>query len=336
MKIKAIHRRKLEYYLKEFYKKYPQENFTIFHLVKSMKRRLKDNKDAWMAVSGDTGTGKSYFVIMAQMLLGRPYSLTENITYIPKGNEIIEKFDKLSFQGLLVDEAAKEMRAVNWQSKQQQNVNVKAMTDRFKNNWVCLNMPNFNEFTKSMRRGNVLFRAILPYRTDHYARVIIQRRSRNWRSEDPWGDELANKMYEKAEKKYKEIDNDTILRIERAIPNTIMDFIVPNLSKILPDVTSEYERLKIESRKEEVDNEPEMRVNRYKAMYSEVMAKVANILVNNTLHLGQMKVTKKAIAEQLGIAPDTLTKHLNKYEVLKAKEADGKGNFRRSEQIDKK
>ena len=61
-----------------------------------------------MGVSGETGTGKSYFVLMTQILFGRPYSLTENVCYIPKGNEIEEKFKKLDFNTLLIDEAARD------------------------------------------------------------------------------------------------------------------------------------------------------------------------------------------------------------------------------------
>ena len=122
---------------------------------------------------------------MTQILLGRRYWLDKNIAYIPKGNEIIDKFNRLKRDTLLIDEAAAEMRAVNWQSKAQQGVNVAAMTDRFKENIIFLNMPSFDEFTKSMKRGSIMFRAILAYRNNRFARVIIQRKSRNWRSN--WG-----------------------------------------------------------------------------------------------------------------------------------------------------
>jgi hypothetical protein len=257
MKITKEHREKLIYYLENFYSKYPNEKFTVFHFVKYFKDRLRNHKDAWIGVSGETGVGKSYFVIICQILFGRPYDLTKNITYIPKGEEIMDKFNKLIFNTLLIDEAAKQMRAVNWQNKQQQMINVAAMTERFKNNWVFLNMPNFNEFTKSMRMGNLQFRAIIPFRTESYARVIIQRKSRNWRSEDPWGDKLANENYDKAETKNREIDNDVILKIENSLPSTIMSFIIPNLELILPEISDEYIKLKAESRllNEETDTD---------------------------------------------------------------------------------
>jgi len=312
MKIKKEHRDKLNYFLKEFYKRFPNERFTIFHFVKYFKQRLKKNKDAWTGVSGDTASGKSYFVIMAQILFGRPYDLTKNITYIPKGNEIIEKFNALNFNTLLIDEAAKQMLKVQWQDKQQQNVNVAAMTERFKNNWVFLNMPNFNEFTKSMRRGNLMFRAIIPYRTDLYARVIIQRKQRNWRSADPWYDDLANDLYEKVIKKHKEIDNDTILKIERQLPNTVMDFIVPNLALALPVIVNEYERLKIESRKTEDVSDVKGVGNLYKDKYMILMEKVSKILFNNELDLGRTRVTKVEMAKALGVDVSTFDRYLKK------------------------
>jgi len=312
MKIKKEHRDKLNYFLKEFYKRFPNERFTIFHFVKYFKQRLKKNKDAWTGVSGDTASGKSYFVIMAQILFGRPYDLTKNITYIPKGNEIIEKFNALNFNTLLIDEAAKQMLKVQWQDKQQQNVNVAAMTERFKNNWVFLNMPNFNEFTKSMRRGNLMFRAIIPYRTDLYARVIIQRKQRNWRSADPWYDDLANDLYENVIKKHKEIDNDTILKIERQLPNTVMDFIVPNLALALPVIVNEYERLKIESRKTEDVSDVKGVGNLYKDKYMILMEKVSKILFNNELDLGRTRVTKVEMAKALGVDVSTFDRYLKK------------------------
>jgi len=89
MKVTGEDRAKLTYYLKEFYKKYPHEKFTIFHAVKSFKKRLKENRrDAWVGVAGDTGTGKSLFALTFMVLFGRPMNLNKNVAYVPKGNEI--------------------------------------------------------------------------------------------------------------------------------------------------------------------------------------------------------------------------------------------------------
>jgi len=312
LKIKKHHREKLHYYLKNFYKCFPSEKHTIFHFVKYFKARQKNNKDAWLGVSGDTGSGKSLFVLMTMILHGSRMNLTDNVSYIPRGDEITSKFDKLNRQCLLIDEAAREMRSVNWQSKQQQGVNVKAMTDRFKQNWVFLNMPNFNEFTKSMRRTNLIFRAIVAYRTDRFARIIIQRKSRNWRSDDPWDDKRANELYEKFERKNKgALDNETILKIERDLPNTIMDFIVPNLELILPEVTKEYERLKIDSRqtKEEIINESKRNI--YKEKYEDLLKMVTKVLNDNSLGIGKVNVPKSKMAEAVGVSISTFRKYLD-------------------------
>jgi len=87
-----------------------------------------------------------------------------------------------------------------------------------------------------MRQSNLEFRMIIPFRTKNYARVIVQRKLRNWRSDDPWSDEDADKQYQKVQKKYGEVSNDLILSIERSLPVYVMDFIVPDLGKVLPDV----------------------------------------------------------------------------------------------------
>jgi hypothetical protein len=256
-------------------------------------------------------SGKSLFTIICLILFGRPATLTDNIAYIPKGNEIMDKFDKLWFNMFIVDEAAAEMRSVNWQSKPQQKVNTMAMTDRFKNNAVFLIMPNFDEFTKSMRRGSLMFRAIVIYRTDTHARIIIQRKSRNWRSEDPWGDKLANKRYETLEfSKRKEITNESMLEIERSIPNTIMDFIIPNLEKILPEITNEYERLKAESRVIKNKDETKTGSSYYKNKYTELMTKVSKLLFFNELEIGKRRITKVEMAASLGVTVETLNRYI--------------------------
>lgn len=311
MKIIPEHRKKLAYFLHNFYTYFPNEKYTIFHFVRYMKNRLKINKDAWVGVSGDTGVGKSYLCLMIGILFGRPFDLQKNVTYIPLGDEIIRKFMKLTFQCFIMDEAAKQMRRVQWHDKSQQDVNVTAMTERWKNNFVLMNMPNFSEFTKSMRIGSIIFRLVVLFRNDIYARVIVQRKSRNWRSEDPWGDKLANNIYEKLEKKKKALTNDVILRVERSLPTTIMDFIVPDLNVILPDVTAEYRRLKTASRTEKnLITKTESKNTYYKDKYENLLSVVSRALYNNELDLGKTRVTKQEIAQKLGISVSTFNKYL--------------------------
>jgi len=326
MKITREHRKRLEKYLQQFYKYFPKEKFNVFHAVKFFKnrcRRKKKNskmvaasKDAWCGVCGDTGSGKSYLVTMMGILFGRPFDLTENITYMPKGQEIVKKFDKLTFQVLQIDEAAKEMRAINFHSKAQQAVNVKAMTDRFKNNWVLLLIPNFSEFTKSMRIGSILFRFVVLYRSDTYARVVLHRKSKNFRSLDPWCDKMASERYDKYESKGREITNEIMLGIERGLPNYVMDFIVPNLELVLPNITDEYQRLKKESRKVAANDESLMKPNalaeKYKKKYESAMSTAVKAIYLNTLGLGKIRITKKAVSEELGITLSTLNKYLNR------------------------
>lgn len=322
MKIRPHHRRTLEYYLKEFYKHYPEEKYTIFHFVRYFKKRLKGNKDAWCGVCGETGGGKSYLGVMTGILFGRPYDLTKNITYIPKGKEILDKFLKLNLNVFQVDEAAKELRSVNWHSKSQQGVNTAAMTERYLSNMVLLMMPNFQEFTKSLRTGSILFRIVVVYRTETHARVIVQRKSRNWRSDDPWGDKAANKIYESMDRKKKEITNEAILNIERSLPNTVMDFMIPNLELILPEITDQYKQLKLDSRDIDQDK-PKTSVkveSRYKKQYEHLMAIMTKVLYNNELNIGKVRVTKSEIATKLGCSVDTFNKYLH------TKPEDLKGN----------
>lgn len=311
MRVTVQDRERLIYFLKQFYKRYPNEKHTIFHLIKWFKERLRNDRDAWVSVSGETGTGKSYFCIMG-MIIGkfRNLSLENNICYVPKGDEIIEKFNKLNKNVLLIDEGAKELRAVNWQSKQQQQVNVKAMTDRYKNNLVFICMPSFRELTKSMKLSNIHFRIIVLYRNNLFARILVQRKSRNWRSDDPWYDKKAEDLYDKSMKRYGELSNKHILKIERSLPNTIMDFIIPNLELALPHVVDKYKELKVKSREieQEITKEISKKKDKYRTKYKESMSNVAKILIDNRLNLGKMRVTRQKISEMLGVSIQTLSK----------------------------
>jgi hypothetical protein len=160
-----------------------------------------------------------------------------------------------------------------------------------------------------MRMTNILFRAVVLYRNKNYARVVIQRRSTNWRSDDPWGDKLANKIYEKLERKKRIVNNETILSVERGLPNTLMDFIIPNLALPLPHIINEYERLKSLSRKEEIELEEK---DPYKKKYFELMKKAIKIIYENTLNLGNNKVSKKEVAKALNISYASLYNHINR------------------------
>lgn len=298
----------LRKYLKRFYGYYPNERYTIFNYVRFIRLRLNDKKDMWTGVSGDTGNGKSLFVLMVIILFGARADLNKNITYMPTGNEIINKLCKMKKNIFLIDEAARQLRKIQWQDKQQQKVNTSAMTERYKNNAVFANMPNFDEFTRSLRLGSMQFRAIVPYRTKNYARVIIQRKSRNWRSQDPWCDKKADESYVRFEKKYKEITNDNILSIERSQSVYVMDFIIPNLELILPRMTDMYDFLKIDSRNEGLKEELKLdnKKDRFRLKYKDVMIRISKLLIDNQLDIGRVKVTKTEIAKSLGISTSTL------------------------------
>jgi hypothetical protein len=85
-----------------------------------------------------------------------------------------------------------------------------------------------------------------------------------------------------------------------------MDFIIPNLELILPDVCKEYTRLKEESRnEEEVDkNKPDL----WKDIFPK---KAINCIYNDTLGMKEgVRVTQDRIANELGISVSTLRKFL--------------------------
>jgi len=329
MRILPVHRKKTEYYLKQFYKSYPHEKYTIFHFVKWCKKRIKLNKQIFFGVTGETGVGKSYGDIMFMILYGRPFSLVKNICYIPKGDEIFKKFTSMKRGCLMIDEAAREMRSVNWQSKSQQQVTMAAQTERMLNNIVFLNLPNFKEMTKSLREGSIQFRVIYAYREETHVRIIVQAKSRNWRSDDPWSDKKADEVYEKFVKKSGEPTNHDILKIERGLPCHVMDFMIPNLALIVPDVVEEYERLKLESR-EEVKEEEGEKKDLWRDKYNNIVPLLIDTIFYNKLNAGFDTITYTKLSEHLGMGRETVKKLLEKHKENQDKKYKSKPRFRQT------
>jgi len=316
-------------YLKKFYTYQFNERYTIFDFVRFFKKRHKgkmvyfgtgDEKvkrrvgslQSMMLVSGSPGTGKSNFVLMTQILYGRPFNLRKNVVYLPKAMEISNKMRNLEFSTLNVDEAIKAMRNTNHYDKDQQETTMLAQTERFKANWIFFLIPNFREMTKSMREGSSEFRVVLLYRTETYARVIVQQKSPNFRSDDPWGDKEANFKYEKIIKRKKTITNTDKLKIERSLSNTVMDFMIPNLELILPNVTARYLELKAESRIDELNSKQAERdkIDKWRDI---IAPKLVRIIYDDTLGLREgARITKKALKTELSISNELLNKLLDK------------------------
>jgi len=310
LKITIQHRERLIEGLKRFYSRYPNEKWNIFHFIKLIRYRIKQDRDAVIGVSGTTGSGKSRYTIMASILMGWRFDLIENVSYIPKGTEISDRLSKMRKRCYIVDEAIRATRKTDWQSKAQKGVIEKIFTERWANNVLFLLMPNFDEFAKSIREGAMPFRIVIPYRNKEYARVFVYKKSDNWRSDDPWSDKEANDRYEKLRRRGR-LDPEDIDKIERKLDSYLLDFIIPDLGLILPSVIDKYEELKKKSREQldEVD-EVSPKENKYKNQYEQLMAKVAKILKYNLLNLGQVNVTQKEICEELGVSSPVFRKYL--------------------------
>ena len=327
--IEPHERKYLAKYLRKYYSMQHGEKYTIFDFVRLFKKRHKGRiiefkedgevvkkrigtKQTFLPVSGEAGTGKSYFALICQILYGRPFNLKKNVVYMPKAMEISNKMKDLEFSTLLIDEAIKALRNTNHYDKDQQEVTMKAQTDRLHANWYFLNIPNFREMTKSLREGSSQFRVYIPYRTDTYARVIVHQKSPNFRSDDPWCDKEANDKYEKIIKRKKMLKNKDILFIERSLSSTVMDFKIPNLELILPNVTKRYLDLKEQSRKDaEDENQAEQeRVDRWRDI---VLPKAIRIIVDDTMGIREgVRLTKKALKTELGISNEALNTLIEK------------------------
>jgi len=250
-------RKKIKVYLQHYNKFLDQTSMNIFHYSRYMKQRIKQGYDAWVGVSGETGTGKSQFVLMNCALMGRRFNLKDNVAYIPQGNEISDKFDKLNGGELLIDEAGKSMRGVNWHNKDAQGVNVKAMTDRFIGNTVYMNIPDYSEFMGSTKKA-FHFRIHLLYRDETGAMVVVHRKIGYGITKEQWAETTSEKNFKDFTYKRRGSmipNNYEKLALHLRLPTYVMHFKVPALQWIVPEYVKAYEHFKKESRKENPEDE---------------------------------------------------------------------------------
>ena len=302
----ADKRKKIKLYLKHYNKFVGQTSMNIFHLARNMKQRIKNGYDAWAGVSGETGTGKSQFVLMVIALMGRRFNLKDNVAYFPKGNEISNKFDKLNGGELLIDEAGKSMRGVNWHNKDAQGVNVKAMTDRFLGNTVWMNMPDYSEFMGSTKKA-FQFRIHLLYRDEVGAMVVVHRKIGYGITKEQWAETTSEKNFKDFTYKRRGSmipNNFEKLSLHLRLPTYVMHFKVPALEWIVPEYIEAYQQLKVESRKEQPEDDGKEMGSRQQGYI-----KVIGLALEGEIKAG---VPTKDLAKKYGVKVRTMQLWLRK------------------------
>lgn len=150
-------------------------------LARLIRRRLKDDRDLVIIVSGDEGQGKSRFILELGKAIDPRFTPQNNIAY--RGKEIAEKFEKLNKYSVLdVDEAMKDFYKRGWMTKDRRKQNILFSRIREKNIATFLLIPNFWDIDPYYRNHRVRIWIHIPRR----GIIIVSKKDDNPYALDKW------------------------------------------------------------------------------------------------------------------------------------------------------
>lgn len=122
------------------------------YYAKKLSKRVKNDRDIVIGITGEEGSGKSTFMIQLGLAADPNFNVVKNLMYSPSEEETrqkIEELPKYSFIG--GDEAIKILYKLRWSSKIQIYLNMLFGVARQENKIVALLMPRFSDFNEMFR-----------------------------------------------------------------------------------------------------------------------------------------------------------------------------------------
>jgi len=265
-------------------------------IVKLIKKRLQDDRDLVIAITGEERTGKSTLAIQLGMAIDPNFDLEKNVTYMPTAKEIQKEFSALpKGSAYIIDEAALVMHKHDWMTNLQKMINKMYITKGYLNICTILCIPRFTDLTEYFRNHRVkLWIHIL--KRGH---AFVYARDEDRTSADPWHIQLTRSYKGKIFGWKKLIDRsfDKILEIERKCINYVTDFEFGDLPE---DIKKRYNELKRKAHEKEDDTEEdEENVKRLRTIYF-------NRLINFCKEKNSL--TDAQIAEIIGSCRSLVTK----------------------------
>ena len=216
--------------------------------AKLVRRKLRDNWDVVIGITGFPGTGKTTLAIILSYLIDENYTFEVNVCFIPKPQEIKKMYYNIKPCGAFhIDEASKALHKHKWWDATQQTLNILYDTEReFHYLATILVMPRFQNFTENFRNFrikywmNIMERGVgVCYIKDEDKDVL-----------DPWHiDENYKRKIKRwtiTRRRIFERTTEDILRLESKLPNYWFTFTFPDLPE---EVKKKFSALKAESRK---------------------------------------------------------------------------------------
>ena len=275
-----------------------------------IRRRLRQDWDIVIAITGEEGSGKSTLGMLLAGLIDRRFRFDKNVSFLPDATEITREFRGLKkYQCYVIDEAIRALYKMNFMSNLQQTLVQMWATERFQNKATIMIIPRFRDLTENFRNHRVKIWIHVMTR----GKAVVYVRDDDPHTSDPWLFDYMQKYKEKAfgKKSIATIDIDRKLKAERRMKNYLFDFEFPDLD---PIDKNEYNYMKHQSRIEFLDQEKEREKGAEGKMATQNREARDWLIYKmiNKFGKGQKKEMMDEICEKLSLSKATYKKILKK------------------------
>lgn len=265
-------------------------------LCRTLRRRVRKDYDAVLAITGDEGTSKSTLANQIGFKTDKRYTLEKNCIFSPKVETLINAVKFLPrFSAVNADEAIKILYKQQWWL--QSFINKFYRLCRQENKISILCMPRFSEFNEGFRNHRIIFWVHL---FDRGIGVIFEK---DWSPfvKDPWhfdDNQKRIKAYSKRKKYHSFSINDKMSALKNS-PNMLDVITFPDLEE---DTRVRYKHLAAEHKYEGLEEEYDQGTK------NSAMKKRYQGRINKLLKVTKDKTgfTEKEIAKLMGIPRTTL------------------------------
>jgi len=282
---------------------------TTKQLGRIIKKRLRQDKDCVVAITGDEGSGKSVLGIQLGKDIDPKFTIYRNILFSPNKDNVLKKMNDLPrYSCVDADEAIKLLYKLKWSSKFSIFINMVYALCRKENNASLLLIPRYKDLNEFFRNHRVyLWICILERGT-----AIVFGKDWSPFSDDPWyideNDRLIKKYTKR--KKFFGINLETKITILERSRNFLDVLIWDDLES---SEKQEYEKLRDRSKYEDLSESEQTD--------SEIHQKLMKENIKLILFIKKkLKLTDKIIGELIGISADAI-----KQRRLRAKKSRNKG-----------
>jgi len=265
-------------------------------LIRGFKRRIHENKDVALVLTGPPGNGKSTLAVQLAMAMDPHFEFKRNVLFDPTIEDMHAAiYDLPKYSVIVVDEAIRVGNRKNWQSKRNKLLNEMLALCRFKNKVLIFCIPFFSTIDNDLQK-RLLFWLHIP-RTGY---AIFLRQTRNPFTSDPWSLKVNDRLFSKYLQYTGSYSFPQFVKLIRRSPNYLSAFTFNRLPKEIED---EYDANKPTEFNLEAPEVEKPKVSK-----------------ENAAHLAALKVSvltlfnggkpPKEIAELIGVTPHTIRSYL--------------------------